>query len=187
MAATALSLRAIERHAARLVMPALTFEELVSACQDEVYGTALRMLGDRDAAAEATSNVFLKVHRNLGRYDPARPLRHWLLAIAVNETISIARARQRERARRAPQAEAEGLPDARTSPEERALEREERDRIRAAVAALPALYRVPIVLRYFNDLSLEEIAKVTGRRVTTVGVQLLRGRALLRAALGEAR
>jgi len=51
---------------------------------------------------------------------------------------------------------------------------------------LPELYRVPVVLRYFNDLSLEEVAAVTGRPVSTVGVQLLRGRALLRKTLGVA-
>jgi len=43
-----------------------------------------------------------------------------------------------------------------------------------------------IVLRYFNDLSVDEIAKITGRPPSTVGVQLLRGRALLRQALGDA-
>jgi DNA-directed RNA polymerase specialized sigma24 family protein len=43
------------------------------------------------------------------------------------------------------------------------------------------------VLRYFNELSVEEIAQVTGRPASTVGVQLLRGRALLRSALDTAR
>jgi DNA-directed RNA polymerase specialized sigma24 family protein len=42
---------------------------------------------------------------------------------------------------------------------------------------------VVIVLRYFNELSVDEIAGVTGRPASTVGVQLLRGRALLRGAL----
>ena len=58
--------------------------------------------------------------------------------------------------------------------------------MRAAVTALPELYRVVIVLRYFNELSVEEIAAVMGRPASTVGVQLLRGRALLRTALAEA-
>jgi RNA polymerase sigma-70 factor (ECF subfamily) len=61
--------------------------------------------------------------------------------------------------------------------------REDRARIRAAVATLPELYRVVIVLRYFNELSIDEIAHVTGRPTSTVGVQLLRGRALLRSSL----
>jgi DNA-directed RNA polymerase specialized sigma24 family protein len=44
-----------------------------------------------------------------------------------------------------------------------------------------------VVLRYFSELSVEEIAAVTGRPSSTVGVQLLRGRALLRSALEAAR
>ena len=53
-----------------------------------------------------------------------------------------------------------------------------------AVAALPELYRVPVVLRYFSELSIDEIATLVGRPSTTVAVQLLRARALLRVALG---
>ena len=51
------------------------------------------------------------------------------------------------------------------------------------MSRLPELYRVVIVLRYFNELSVDEIAQVTGRPASTVGVQLLRGRGLLRDAL----
>ena len=64
---------------------------------------------------------------------------------------------------------------------------QDRARIRAAVRQLPDLYRVVIVLRYFNELSVDEIAHVTGRPASTVGVQLLRGRALLRGALESER
>ena len=78
---------------------------------------------------------------------------------------------------------ASALPDGAATPDEQSVAREERARIRAAVAALPELYRVVIVLRYFNELAVDEIAQVVGRPPSTVGVQLLRGRALLRRAL----
>lgn len=68
-------------------------------------------------------------------------------------------------------------------PHDEAVRREDRARVRRAVAALPELYRVPVVLRYFSGLSLEEIASLTGRSASTVGVQLLRARGLLRATL----
>lgn len=172
----------------RVVAPAVTFEDVVGEFQDEVFGVALRMLGDREAAAEVTSATFLKAYRAFGRYAPGRPLRNWLLAIAVRESITHGRRLTRERARLEPaEAAARLAAPERHEPQERALEREERDRIRAAVANLPELYRVPIVLRYFNDLSLDEIAEVTGRPRSTVGVQLLRGRALLRDALAADR
>ncbi len=174
--------------AAGLARFAVSFEDVVGAYQDEVFGVALRILGDRDAAADATSATFLKAYRAFGRYDPGRPLRNWLLTIAVREALTQARGLARERARRASFAAAETVaaPD-RHGPEESALQREERERVRSAIVALPELYRVPIVLRYLNDLTLDEIANVTGRPRATVGVQLLRGRALLRETLEPAR
>lgn len=162
----------------------MTFADAVHDHQAEVFGVALRILGDRDAASDATSRTFLKAFRSWSRYDPRRPVRHWLLRIAANEAISVGRARSRERARLAEADEAIDVADGAPSPDASALSREERERVRAAVAALPDRYRIPVVLRYFSDLSVEEVAAVTGRPAATVGVQLLRARAMLRQALG---
>jgi len=79
------------------------------------------------------------------------------------------------------------MPDRSPLPDESLVAREERDRVRRAVAGLPELYRVPVVLRYFSELSIEEIATVTGRPASTLGVQLLRARAMLRSALEATR
>jgi RNA polymerase sigma-70 factor (ECF subfamily) len=164
----------------------VTFAEGVRDHQDEVYGVALRITGDRDAALDVSSSTFLKAYRAFDRYDQSRPLRHWLLRIATNEAISYVRKRGRELKRRVDVEQATTVADPTATPDTESVAREERTRIRAAVSLLPELYRVPIVLRYFNELSVEEIAQVTGRPASTVGVQLLRGRALLRSAL-EAR
>jgi RNA polymerase sigma-70 factor (ECF subfamily) len=165
----------------------VTFADAVRDHQDEVYGVALRILGDRDAAREAASAAFLKAYRSWDHYDQTRPVRHWLLRIAANEAISIGRSRTRERARTASVDEAGGVADPAQTPEGALVAREERDRVRSAVAGLPELYRVPVVLRYFSELSVDEIATVTGRPASTVGVQLLRARALLRSSLESRR
>jgi RNA polymerase sigma-70 factor (ECF subfamily) len=164
----------------------VTFADAVRDHQDEVYGVALRILGDRDAAREAASAAFLKAYRSWDRYDQTRPVRHWLLRIAANEAISVGRSRTRERGRTANVDDAASVPDPAQTPAQLLEAREERDRVRAAVAGLPELYRVPVVLRYFSELSIEEISTVTGRPAATVGVQLLRARAILRTTL-EAR
>lgn len=159
------------------------FPDAVREHQDELYGVALRILGDRDAAQDATSRALLKAFRAWHRYDQARPVRHWLLRIVANEAISIGRERSRDGAHRMPADDAIDMPDRAPTPDEDALAREERERVRRAVAGLPELYRVPVVLRYFSELSLDEIATVTGRPASTIGVQLLRARALLRETL----
>jgi RNA polymerase sigma-70 factor, ECF subfamily len=165
----------------------VTFADGVRVHQDEVYGVALRITGDRDAALDVASSTFLKAYRAFDRYDQTRPLRHWLLRIATNEAISYVRKRGRELRRRVDVDQASALTDPTTGPDAESVAREDRAGIRAAVSLLPELYRVVIVLRYFNELSVEEIAQVTGRPASTVGVQLLRGRALLRSALETGR
>jgi RNA polymerase sigma-70 factor (ECF subfamily) len=165
----------------------VSFDEAVREHQDELFGVALRILGDRDAAMDATSRALMKAFRSWDRYDQTRPVRHWLLRIAANEAISLGRQRTRDRDRSASADDAVEMPDRDPLPLERLVAREERDRVRRAVAGLPELYRVPVVLRYFSELSVEEIADMTGRPATTVGVQLLRARALLRAALEATR
>ena len=165
----------------------VTFAGLVNDHQDEVFGLALRMLGDRDAAMDVTASVFLKAYRAFDRYDPSRPARPWLLRIAVNEAISAGRQLTRERAHRAPADAALEVADHGPIPEDEALAREERARVRGAVSQLTEPYRTVTVLRYFSGLSIEEIARITERPASTVGVQLLRARALLRATLGGAR
>jgi RNA polymerase sigma-70 factor, ECF subfamily len=174
------------REPGAIVRQAMTFDDIVREHQDSVYGTALRILGDRDAALDAANQTFMKAYRSRASYDPSRPIKHWLLRIAVNEAITIGRARTRERARQAPEGDAVLVPDRAASPEREALDRESRDGIRAAVLKLPDLYREVVVLRYFNELSVDEVAAVLGRSPSTVGVQLLRARQLLRKVL-EAR
>ncbi len=165
----------------------VTFSDAVQQHQDELFGVALRILGDRDAAQDATSRALLKAFRSWDRYDQTRPVRHWLLRIVANEAISLGRARTRDQRRSTSAEEALETPDRAPLPDESAVAREERERVRRAVAALPELYRVPVVLRYFSELSVEEIASLTGRPTSTIGVQLLRGRALLRSSLEAAR
>jgi len=165
----------------------VTFDDAVRDHQDELFGVALRILGDREAAQDATSRALLKAFRSWDRYDQTRPVRHWLLRIAANEAISIGRALTRESLRRTSADDAAHTPDRALLPDESAEKREDRERVRRAVAALPELYRVPVVLRYFSELSVDEIATLIGRPSSTVGVQLLRGRALLRASLDTPR
>ena len=173
----------LARPSGAIVRHAVTFEDVVREHEDAVYGAALRILGDRDAALDAANQTFMKAYRSIGSYDPSRPIKHWLLRIAVNEAITIGRARSRERARSAPEADAAQAPSPTPTPEDLTVGRESRDGIRAAVAALPGLYREVVVLRYFNELSVDEVASILGRSSSTVGVQLLRARQQLRKAL----
>lgn len=161
-------------------------ERLVERFQVDVFGTALRLTHDRDVALELTNTIFFKVYQNLDAYEAGRPLRPWLLRIATNETLNWLRSRRRERdhvlsgeARDVAFEQLAGGVD----PESAALAAERREAVRAALARLPEHYRLVLTLRFFNELSYQEIADYTGQDANTVGVQLLRARQLLKREL----
>jgi RNA polymerase sigma-70 factor, ECF subfamily len=163
------------------------FAEVVERHQAAVYGTALRLLGDREAALEVANTAFYKAYRALASLDLARPLRPWLVKIASNEALNYlrdqGRASRQTLAGEAGQAALDALPSAQADPEAGALVRERREAVQRALQTLPAQYRVVAVLRYLHDLSYAEIAAQTGLPTNTVGVYLLRARTQLRRAL----
>src|SRR5436189_3087699 len=63
---------------------AQAIQTLVERFQAEVYGLCVRLLGHRHDAEDVTQEVFLRVFRSLRKWDPARPLRPWIMSIAVN-------------------------------------------------------------------------------------------------------
>jgi len=161
-------------------------ERVVECFQAPVVGTALRLVGDRDAALELANAVFFRLIGRIDRYDPARPPRPWVLRLATNEALNWLRARRRERERvlggaagAAALASAAGGPD----PEAAALGSERRAAVRAALARLPARPRLLLTLRFYDELSYQEIGAQTGQTANAVGVQLLRARRRLRDEL----
>lgn len=165
-------------------------ERLVERYQRDVFGSVLRLVRDREVAAELANSIFYKVYERISDYDPTRPLRPWLLRIATNEALNWLRAQRRDRERLlagdAGDAALAQLPGG-VEPEPTAIAAEERALVHAALARLPERYRVVLVLRFFNNLSYQEIAEVTGQDANAVGVQLLRARQLLRRELEQER
>jgi RNA polymerase sigma-70 factor (ECF subfamily) len=145
------------------------FDTLVERHQRLVYGVCYRLLGNRDDAADAAQDTFLRAFRSLRGFRGHSSFTTWLYRVAVNASLnrSGARGPRQEPIERADQVPARG-----ESPLA-GLEREERAAaVRAAVARLPRRQRLTLVLRVYHDLSHEEIARVLGRSVGTVKANL---------------
>jgi RNA polymerase sigma-70 factor (ECF subfamily) len=162
------------------------FAELVELHQTAVFGTALRLVRDREVAADVSNRALYRAYEHLASFDERRPLRPWLVRIAAHEALNALRSRRREADHtldgEAAAIELEQLgggPD----PAEMVPRRERGAAIRAAVDRLPEAQRVAVVLRYFADLSYGEIAEATQQTVNNVGVTLLRARERLRREL----
>jgi RNA polymerase sigma-70 factor (ECF subfamily) len=161
-------------------------ERLVLRFQADVFGAVVRLVREREPALELVNSIFFKIYQNLGAYDTSRPLRPWVLRIATNEALNWLRARRRDREHllggEASEIAFQQLPGG-TDPEAAAVAAEQRETVRAALAQRPEHYRQVLTLRFFNDLSYQEIAEITGQDANTVGVQLLRARQSLKRVL----
>lgn len=158
---------------------------VVRAYQDTALRTAFLMTNDRQAAEDVAQNAFLNAFRHLNRFDLERPFRPWFLTILANEARMHLRARRRRPDSELP----DDLPDGAEADAilSRLIRDDERARVRAALAELDEPYRTTVILFYFNDLSITEIAGATDSQPGTVKSRLHRGRQHLRRLLGDER
>ena len=151
-------------------------EALVGRFQAEVFGLCVRLLNHRHDAEDVTQEVFLRVFRSLGRWDSTRPLKPWVLSIAVNRcrTWLAKRARRPELA--------DYLHDTAAAPpadDSGELKRE----IEQALAALRPEYRSVFVRFHQQGQPYDVNASAVGRPVGTVKTWLHRARLELLEAL----
>jgi RNA polymerase sigma factor (sigma-70 family) len=170
------------------------FGTLIEAHRDRVYSIALRLLGDPDDAEEVAQDVLVRAFRAIASYPAERTralrLRPWLAAIAVTQSRN---RRRRAMDRRPPLrlVVAEGTVvggriDHEPSAEAAAVRRSETGRWAELLASLPDRYRVPLILRYVDDLSYAEMAEALGRPEGTLKAQVHRGLGRLRDAWSAA-
>jgi RNA polymerase sigma-70 factor (ECF subfamily) len=156
---------------------------VVRAYQDTALRTAFLMTNDRLAAEDVAQNAFLNAFRHLNRFDLERPFRPWFLTILSNEARMHLRARKRRPDSELP----DDVPDGAEADAilARLIRDDERARVREALAILDEPFRTTVILFYFNDLSIEEIASATDSQPGTVKSRLHRGRQYLRRLLGD--
>jgi len=151
------------------------FEALVTRYQRVMFTVAMRMLGEREDARDATQNAFIKVYEKLDTFDPAFRFFSWMYRILLNECLNAKRRTGRQPVR-ASIAEPD-LPD-------EMLQAAQRQRmVRGAIVALPVKLREVIVLRHFAARSYDEMSAAIGIPVKTVKSRLYTARQRLSAML----
>ncbi len=157
---------------------ALDFDVLVSRHQSMVFGIAYHFLQDPSAAEELAQDVFLQLHRHLGHFESADHVTFWLRRVTAHRCID-----HRRRRRLSPVSlDHVAEPAAPASCRDPFLIR----RLHALVGELPDHARIAVVLRYQEDLTPDEIARVLNRPVATVKSQLQRALKTLRTKIARA-
>jgi RNA polymerase sigma-70 factor (ECF subfamily) len=165
------------------------FEELVQLYKDKIYHLAYRMLGNKQEAEDAVQETFLRVYLNLAKYDETQKFSTWIFRIGTNLCIDRLRKKKPNYSLDAELPDGEGgdwhsmLPSEDPSPEDQIVLSETQQQIRQAIEMMPDKYKSVVVLRYLQDLSLQEIGDVLDMPVTTVKTRVHRGREFLRKQL----
>ena len=148
-----------------------------------IFRFCRRAMPTREDAEDATMEIFMKLREKLAQYDPSRSFSAWLYKVAANHCWDLLR---RKKARHDKDMEdVDDLPLETPEPNqlERLIEERSGEEVRNALNALGTRARMALVMRYYSDMSYDEIADALGVRRPFVGVVLLRARYELRQAL----
>lgn len=165
------------------------FTPLVQSHQQRIYRVLLGMVRDPDEAQTLTQECFLRAYRARASFRGDASVGGWLLKIAVNLARDHRRSRLREFWRRlstSPEQvedRVQSLPDPHASQEQVLLGREQVASVWSAVRELPAQQRTVFVLRFVEEMSLEEIAETTSLKLGTVKTHLFRAVHVIRQRL----
>lgn len=163
------------------------FAELVKTYEKGVYRICYRFFSDEHESLDATQEVFIKIFRAIERFEGRSSLKTWIYRIAANTCLTLAEKKKREK---------EGLlqtfmnwwsESTTDSPEEEILEEETRKLnqkiVSEKIASLPEAYRMPVILKDLEGMSLEKISEILEVPIGTVKSRINRGRRILQDSL----
>lgn len=151
------------------------FTQIVETYQKPVFNMCYRMLGTPQAAEDAAQETFWRAYKNIKRFDPGRPFATWLLSIAAHYCID------QQRRKHLPALDLDeiiefSVEDPAPNPEKQALDSEFSEDIQRQLAELSESDRAVLVLRYWHELSEEEISDTLSITKSAVKSRLHRAR-----------
>ena len=149
-----------------------------------IFRFCRRALPTREDAEDATMEIFMKLRDKLGQYDQTRSFSAWLYKVAANHCWDILRRRRIRQDKETDDLESVPLEHPEPSQLEKLIEERSSEEVRRALEKLGTRARMALVMRYYSDMTYDEIADALGVRRAFVGVVLLRARHELRQALG---
>jgi len=170
-------------------------DRVLELIQQTVYSFSMKLCGHREDAEDTSQEVLLKAAEHLPKLEDPGGLTTWLYTVAKNACLM--RRRKPKSAPDGMRSLDELMPDREElealeqsvpgSPEHSVLREEEAERVRLAVLSIPPKYRVILALHDMEELSTEEVARITGLTENTIRVRLHRARLLVRKELSQSR
>ena len=150
-----------------------------------IFRFCRRAMPTREDAEDATMEIFMKLRDKLAQYDQSRSFTAWLYKVAANHCWDMLRRRRVRQDKETEDVTEIPLEAPEPNQLEKLIEERTSEEVRRALDKLGLRARMALVMRYYSDMSYDEIADALGVRRAFVGVVLLRARHELRQALGE--
>ena len=156
------------------------FRQIVEGYKDSILGLCIRYLGNQEDAEEVAQDVFIRLHKAASSYEPRAKLSTYLYRIAVN--LSLNRIRDRKWNRLVPwdihrkYEEKNPMISAAYSPDQLLEQKEKQEMVRKAIDTLPPNQKTTLLLKRFQGLSYEEIARVMDCSISAVESRLHRAK-----------
>jgi RNA polymerase sigma factor (sigma-70 family) len=160
------------------------YADLMQRYKDSIYFMSLKMVNNKEDAMDITVETFAKAFEKLDKYQPEFAFSTWLFRVATNNCIDFLRKKKLntvsinnmmdEEDDRPLQIKADVL-----NPEETSIKKQQSEELKVLIESLPPRYRNLLTLRYFDELSYEEISQQLDLPLGTVKAQLFRAKYLL--------
>ena len=152
------------------------FSHLVEAYQRPVYNLSYRMLSNAEEAEDAAQETFLRAFSRLAQFDDSHKFSTWILSIANHYCIDKLRKRRTRYVSLDDNPVLENLQEDKPQPEGDLLNQEQKMELQLLLNRLEPEYRTPLILRYWEDYSYEDIATTLGLTISAVKSRLFRAR-----------
>lgn len=163
-----------------------TYALLVDAYRTQIFNLAYRMTGNYEDASDLAQETFIRAYQNLRQFDPEKRFFTWLYTIGLNLIRNHLKKRGREMSRdTAARSSSEGGIDQGAQTERDLIQTQEIGRLEICLQELPEDLRGAVVLRFYEDLSLEEIATISGASLSAVKMRVYRGLEQLKGLMGK--
>jgi RNA polymerase sigma factor (sigma-70 family) len=161
------------------------YADLMHRYKDSIYFMVLKMVNNKEDAMDLTVETFAKAFEKLEKYQPEYAFSTWLFRVATNNCIDFIRKKKLNTQSIHGMMDEDGdekplqIKSDNLNPEETSIKKQQTEELKLLIDSLPIRYRNLITLRYFDELSYEEIAKQLDLPLGTVKAQLFRARYLL--------
>lgn len=154
-----------------------SFAELMARYKRLIYTVVYNLLKDRDEADDLSQEVFIRIYKSLGTYNPQYKFSTWSVRVATNLCLDFLRKRK---VNSIPIEEIENISRDDESPEDKYVRKERSIEVKRAIAGLPEQYRTPIILFHQKGATYKEIADILNQPMSIIKNRLYRARLMLR-------